>query len=124
MGFTVQEDIILLNELKQKWNNSTLINDKLKTDFVLEILYNIASNKLAMLYNIKMLLKGNSLQLKTWEALCRISYGKTASYSDIAKQIKSTAVRAVATAIASNHIAYFIPCHRVIRKTGEISKYK
>ncbi|WP_139109474.1 methylated-DNA--[protein]-cysteine S-methyltransferase, partial [Acinetobacter baumannii] len=42
----------------------------------------------------------------------------------IAKQIgRLKAVRAVATAIGQNPIAYLIPCHRVIRATGMVGEY-
>ncbi|MFA2943330.1 methylated-DNA--[protein]-cysteine S-methyltransferase [Acinetobacter pittii] len=69
-------------------------------------------------------LAGTPFQLQVWEALLTIPEGQLRTYQDIAEQIgKPKAVRAVATAIGQNPIAYLIPCHRVIRATGMIGEY-
>jgi AraC family transcriptional regulator of adaptative response/methylated-DNA-[protein]-cysteine methyltransferase len=68
---------------------------------------------------------GTPFQIKVWEALLRIPEGACASYASIAAAIgEKNAVRAAARAIADNPIAYLIPCHRVIRKTGAIHAYR
>lgn len=70
-------------------------------------------------------LEGTEFQLQVWEALMQIPRGTTTYYQEIAKRIgKPKAVRAVASAIANNPIAYIVPCHRVIRKSGHIHKYR
>lgn len=64
-------------------------------------------------------------QLKVLEAVCKIPYGKTASYFVIAKSIGyPKAIRAVASAIAKNRALILIPCHRVIRSDGSFGKYR
>jgi methylated-DNA-[protein]-cysteine S-methyltransferase len=69
--------------------------------------------------------RGTPFQLVVWNALCRIPYGQTRSYSDIAVEIqKPTAVRAVGTAIGANPILITIPCHRVIGKNGALTGYR
>ena len=74
---------------------------------------------------IHLLLKGSPFKLKVWQALLDIPEGQLARYSDIAEAIdKPKAVRAVASAIANNSIAYLIPCHRVIRNTGILNDYR
>jgi AraC family transcriptional regulator of adaptative response/methylated-DNA-[protein]-cysteine methyltransferase len=51
--------------------------------------------------------------------------GVLVTYEDIARKIDNPrAIRAVATAIANNPIAYLIPCHCVIRKSGEFHQYR
>lgn len=73
---------------------------------------------------IKLYIKGTSFQIKVWEALLRIPEGRLTSYKGLAKDIKKPkANRAVGTALASNPIAYLIPCHRVIKTIGEIGQY-
>lgn len=68
---------------------------------------------------------GTDFQKKVWHELRTIARGTTISYSDLAARIgDSRAVRAVASAVAANNIAFFIPCHRVIKKSGEIHKYR
>ncbi|MBC6990243.1 MULTISPECIES: bifunctional transcriptional activator/DNA repair enzyme AdaA [Hymenobacter] len=70
-------------------------------------------------------LKGTPFQLKVWESLLRIPEGRLATYARVAEQAQySRAVRAVGTAIGSNPIGYLIPCHRVIRQTGELGQYR
>ena len=74
---------------------------------------------------INLLLRGTNFQIKVWEALLKIPSGRVACYEDIATLIeKPTAQRAVGTAIGSNHIAYLIPCHRVIQKVGTTGNYR
>lgn len=75
--------------------------------------------------SLKLLLKGSKFQLKVWEALLAIPKGKVLSYQQVAAMIGSpSATRAVASAIAKNNIGYLIPCHRVIRASGEFSNYR
>ena len=69
--------------------------------------------------------RGTAFQQRVWQALREIPLGKTASYRDIAQRIGAPrAVRAVAQACGANHIAVAIPCHRVVRRNGDISGYR
>lgn len=76
------------------------------------------------LSNIKLHLKGTNFQLKVWETLLKIPMGGLSTYSDISQQIKSPgASRAVGSAVGANPVAFLIPCHRVIKSTGETGQY-
>jgi AraC family transcriptional regulator of adaptative response/methylated-DNA-[protein]-cysteine methyltransferase len=67
---------------------------------------------------------GTPFQESVWAALLRIPYGETRSYEDIARDIGSAgAVRAVGTANGMNRIGILIPCHRVVKKSGELGGY-
>ena len=69
--------------------------------------------------------KGSAFQLKVWEALLRIPPGAVTSYERIAARIGTPrAARAVGAAVARNPVAFLIPCHRVIRKTGALGGYR
>jgi AraC family transcriptional regulator of adaptative response/methylated-DNA-[protein]-cysteine methyltransferase len=69
--------------------------------------------------------QGTAFQERVWRALREIPPGSTASYADIAARIGTPkAVRAVAQACARNPIAVAIPCHRVVRRDGELSGYR
>ncbi len=73
---------------------------------------------------IKLHLKGTDFQLKVWETLLKVPMGKLTTYGKIAAQINTPgASRAVGTAIGDNPIAFLIPCHRVIRSSGELGGY-
>jgi len=71
------------------------------------------------------ILKGTPFQVKVWQALLKIPYGTAVTYGDIALMIGMPgSARAVAGAVASNSIAFLIPCHRVITSLGEVSGYR
>jgi AraC family transcriptional regulator of adaptative response/methylated-DNA-[protein]-cysteine methyltransferase len=70
-------------------------------------------------------LKGTNFQIKVWEALLNLPEGGLFAYESLAAVIgKPNATRAVATAIGQNPVSYIIPCHRVLRKTGEVTGYR
>ncbi len=76
------------------------------------------------LSTIKLHLKGTAFQLKVWDALLRIPMGGLNTYGRIARDINLPgASRAVGSAIAGNPVAILIPCHRVIRASGELGEY-
>lgn len=74
---------------------------------------------------LQLLIKGTPLQLNVWQALLTIPQGAMICYQDLAVLAgHPTACRAVASAVAANPLSYLIPCHRVIRKSGEIHHYR
>ena len=69
-------------------------------------------------------LKGTPFQVKVWNLLFRIPYGKTTSYGAIAQQIASPkASRAVGMANGRNPVPIIVPCHRVIGANGSLTGY-
>lgn len=73
----------------------------------------------------KILLIGTDFQHRVWHAVSSIPAGMTLSYQELAITIgQPQACRAVARALATNPLAYFIPCHRVVRKDGDLGGYK
>jgi AraC family transcriptional regulator of adaptative response/methylated-DNA-[protein]-cysteine methyltransferase len=78
----------------------------------------------SQLSNIKLHLKGTNFQLKVWEALLNIPIGGLSTYASVAAAIaQPTASRAVGSAVGDNPVAFLIPCHRVIKSTGEFGQY-
>lgn len=63
------------------------------------------------------LLQGTPFQLRVWKALSSINPGHTRTYGDIAAELKSSA-RAVGNACRQNPVPIFIPCHRVVARSG------
>lgn len=75
-------------------------------------------------FDIPVVLAAKGLRADVWNSLLEIGYGMTATYSDIAARAgRPKAVRAVASAIGANPISIFIPCHRVIGKSGALTGY-
>ena len=69
--------------------------------------------------------RGTAFQERVWRALSKIPAGRRLTYTDLARKVGApSAVRAVASACAANTIAVAIPCHRAVRKGGEISGYR
>jgi len=67
---------------------------------------------------------GAPFQIKVWEALIGVPTGHVTTYSEIASAIgRPKAVRAVGTAVGRNPISWIIPCHRALRKSGELGGY-
>src|SRR5258707_12628756 len=70
-------------------------------------------------------IQATAFQRRVWSYLQSIRFGETRSYSQVAKGIRRpSAVRAVARASATNTVAIAIPCHRVLRSTGELGGYR
>ncbi|MBM6551724.1 methylated-DNA--[protein]-cysteine S-methyltransferase [Marinomonas ostreistagni] len=77
------------------------------------------------LQQLKLHLIGTPFQLNVWQALLNIPFAQVATYGKIAQSIANpSAARAVGTAIGNNPIAYLIPCHRVIRQSGQFGDYR
>lgn len=69
-------------------------------------------------------IKGTDFQLKVWNALLQIPLGQLTTYGHISKHLNNPkANRAVGTAVGSNPVSFIIPCHRVIRTSGELGGY-
>ncbi len=69
--------------------------------------------------------RGTAFQQRVWQALRDIPPGTTASYAEIAARIGAPkAARAVARACGANPLAVAIPCHRVVRRDGDVSGYR
>ncbi len=76
------------------------------------------------IFDLPVNVQGTDFQKKVWQELSKIPYGKTVSYSDIAKKINNDkAVRAVGTANGRNPISLIVPCHRVIAADGTLGGY-
>ncbi len=74
---------------------------------------------------LHLLLQGTNFQIKVWEALLNTTQSQLVSYSQLASMIDSPrAQRAVGSAVAANKIGFLIPCHRVIRESGDAGKYR
>lgn len=75
-------------------------------------------------FSFEMDLRGSDFQIKVWNELLNIPYGKTISYEELAIRVGDIkAIRAVGLANGQNPIAIVVPCHRVIGKSGDLVGY-
>lgn len=107
--------------LRKEWPNAAFVrDDETVRDLAQQVFGALADPK-----PLSVLLRGTNFQIKVWEALLRIPAGQLVTYGDLAARSGvPQAARAVGTAIAHNHIAVLVPCHRVIRESGEIGQYR
>ncbi len=75
-------------------------------------------------FDLKLNPTGTDFQMKVWNALLEIPFGKTLSYLELSKRLGDVkAIRAVASANGKNPIWLVIPCHRVIGSNGDLIGY-
>ena len=74
--------------------------------------------------NFQLFVKGTNFQVNVWRALLRIPEGSLISYKQLAQVTGNpAALRATASAVGANPVSYLIPCHRVLRSSGELGGY-
>jgi methylated-DNA-[protein]-cysteine S-methyltransferase len=75
-------------------------------------------------FNVSLEPDGTEFQKRVWAELCKIPYGKTISYDELANKLGDpNVIRAAASANGKNPIGIIIPCHRVIGKKGNLVGY-
>lgn len=126
-GVEQQDQQVIL--LREQWQNADLIfNEKTTAQTINKIFpqqHSIQADNQLPERTLKLFMKGSPFQLKVWEALLSIPQGELVSYQRVADLIEApSSVRAVASAVAKNNIGYLIPCHRVIRSSGDFSQYR
>ncbi len=110
----------------EDWNKNTIVfkNDK---NIIIENTINELSDYFdgkRKSFSIPIKLSGTQFQLKAWDALKKIPYAKTVSYSEQAKiSGHAKATRAIGNANNANPISIIVPCHRVIGKSGKLVGY-
>jgi AraC family transcriptional regulator, regulatory protein of adaptative response / methylated-DNA-[protein]-cysteine methyltransferase len=112
---------LAMRDLLDQWESAVIQENSDLTSKLIRKIF----NPITSVGSVKVLLKGTSFQVKVWEALLKIPFGKVASYQTIAKATgQPNASRAVGTAVAHNPVAFLIPCHRVIRSEGIVGNYR
>jgi len=112
-----------IREMKQLWSGATFARRPDLTSTVANRIFSeLHQGKQSPL---SLLLLGTNFQIKVWQALLKIPAGQFVSYETIGRLIGArNSSRAVGSAVGSNPIAYLIPCHRAIRKTGLLGGYR
>ncbi|VVM72802.1 Bifunctional transcriptional activator/DNA repair enzyme Ada [Pseudomonas fluorescens] len=114
----------LLNDLQDQFANAELIGaDSRFEQLIAQVVGFVEQPALGL--NLPLDVQGTAFQERVWQALREVPAGQRVSYTDIAERIGAPkAVRAVALACAANRIAVAIPCHRVVRRDGDLSGYR
>lgn len=73
---------------------------------------------------LKIVLIGTDFEIRVWQSLLNVPMGRAVTYSDIASHVCTPrAARAVGSAVGRNPISFVVPCHRVLRKDGNLGGY-
>jgi AraC family transcriptional regulator of adaptative response/methylated-DNA-[protein]-cysteine methyltransferase len=106
-----------LTDMKLRWPEASFKEDEIYSDRDFKSIFSQTKR-------VELCLIGSKLQIEVWKTLLKIPPGDVISYTTLAKHIgKPRAVRTIATAIGKNPLCWLIPCHRVLRKSGELGGY-
>ncbi|HEY1995571.1 bifunctional DNA-binding transcriptional regulator/O6-methylguanine-DNA methyltransferase Ada [Paraburkholderia sp.] len=114
----------LVEELNDEFANAERVEDATRlAPFIAQVEAYLHGTR--QRFDLPLDIAATAFRQRVWDALRRIPYGETRSYSEIAEAVGSPrAVRAVASACASNPVALAIPCHRVVQKGGALAGYR
>jgi AraC family transcriptional regulator of adaptative response/methylated-DNA-[protein]-cysteine methyltransferase len=111
-----------VDNLRAQWGGATITENPSRTAEIADRIFDVTPATDSE--PIRLLLRGTNFQINVWKALLRIPLGTVASYEDLATMANvPRAPRAVGNAVGANPLAYVVPCHRVIRKTGDFGNY-
>ncbi|WP_205665195.1 methylated-DNA--[protein]-cysteine S-methyltransferase [Caldimonas tepidiphila] len=111
----------LLAALRSLWPHATLRRD----DAGAAALAGQVFPRLPAPRRLHLVLRGTNFQIQVWEALLRTRPGQLLSYAQLAAMAGlPRAPRAVGSAVGANTLGVLIPCHRVIRGSGDCSDYR
>jgi AraC family transcriptional regulator of adaptative response/methylated-DNA-[protein]-cysteine methyltransferase len=115
---------MLVDDLRATLANAQLIEDRVQiAPFISQI--DAYLNGRRETFDLPLDVAATAFRQRVWDALRSIPYGETRSYTEIAEALGTpSAVRAVASACASNPVALAIPCHRVVQKGGALAGYR
>ena len=111
------ERIISIHRSRKK---PTKTKDKLLLRAALQINQYLARRRRSLSFPTKQM--GTKFQNRVWNYLRRVPYGRTTSYGQIAKNLK-TSPRAVGGALGRNNLMMSVPCHRVVSKNGKLTGF-
>ncbi|MDA3967291.1 MULTISPECIES: methylated-DNA--[protein]-cysteine S-methyltransferase [Helicobacter] len=122
IGLTFQNDCNFKTITNHQYKETNILTQTKKW---LDIYFNKKEPK----FSVEICLMGSDFQKEVWEILCKIPFGATISYGEIAqaiakrRNIKRMSAQAVGKAVGSNKIAIIVPCHRVIGSNGSLIGY-
>ena len=109
--------IIAVHRTRKKPNKT---EDKLLKRSALQIKMYLARKRRSLNFPTRQM--GTKFQNRVWNYLRRIPYGRTTTYGDIARKLR-TSPRAVGGALGKNNLMMSVPCHRVVGTDGKLTGF-
>jgi AraC family transcriptional regulator of adaptative response/methylated-DNA-[protein]-cysteine methyltransferase len=111
-----------LDDMQRRWPRAQLREDRTRTATFARRIFDPKLWQRDRPLRVVMI--GTDFEVRVWETLLKIPMGRATTYSDIAAKIRAPkAARAVGAAVGKNPIAFVVPCHRVIGKSGDLTGY-
>ncbi len=109
-------------QLGARWPGARLRSDDAGSRALLNQVF--AREPEALDKGLSLWVSGTNFQIQVWRALLQVPFAGLLSYRQLAHYLgRPKAARTVGSAIARNPVAYLIPCHRVLRESGEFGQY-
>ncbi|MFP3545675.1 bifunctional helix-turn-helix domain-containing protein/methylated-DNA--[protein]-cysteine S-methyltransferase [Rhizobium sp. SIMBA_035] len=116
------DEAACLEDMTCRWPNAEYVEDRQATAPYAERIFQ--PGKWSSEQPLRVVLIGTDFQVRVWESLLKIPFGKAVTYSDIANDIGNPkAMRAVGAAVGANPISFVVPCHRALGKSGALTGY-
>lgn len=110
-----------LATLERSWPGAVIVRDQQSTAAVAGTIFDAAGSGGEILVKVT----GTNFQLAVWKALLHVPRGGLVSYQTVADLAgNARAAQAVGGAVGANPVAFLIPCHRVIKKSGALGGYR
>jgi AraC family transcriptional regulator, regulatory protein of adaptative response / methylated-DNA-[protein]-cysteine methyltransferase len=111
-----------LDDMRQRWPRAQFREDTARTAGLAQRIFDPKLWKQDRPLRVVMI--GTDFEVRVWETLLKIPMGRVTTYSDIATEIHTPkGARAVGAAVGKNPVAFVVPCHRVIGKSGDLTGY-
>lgn len=121
LQFAQDDAQALTQRLRMQWPGARFVHDDATAQSTADQVFGERQHP----GRLRVVLRGTNFQIKVWEALLSVPAGQVLSYGQLAARAGNpAAARAVGTAIGANQIGYLIPCHRIIRESGESGQYR
>jgi AraC family transcriptional regulator of adaptative response/methylated-DNA-[protein]-cysteine methyltransferase len=109
-------------DMSGRWPKANYVEDRDRTGPVAQRIFD--PNLWRADRPLRVVLIGTDFEVRVWEALLKIPFGRLTSYSDLASHVHSPkAARAVGAAVGKNPVCFVVPCHRVVGKSGALTGY-
>jgi AraC family transcriptional regulator of adaptative response/methylated-DNA-[protein]-cysteine methyltransferase len=116
-----QEETVLA-DMTRRWPKARFVQDAAATEPYVRRIFEPAAWREEQA--LRVVLIGSDFEVRVWQALLKVPFGQTTSYSAIASALEQPkAVRAVGGAVGRNPISFVVPCHRVLGKGGSLTGY-
>jgi AraC family transcriptional regulator of adaptative response/methylated-DNA-[protein]-cysteine methyltransferase len=111
-----------LDDMRRRWPRAQFREDAARTEGLARRIFD--PNQWRGDRPLRIVMIGTDFEVRVWEALLKIPMGRVTTYSDIATKLHAPkAARAVGAAVGKNPMAFVVPCHRVIGKSGDLTGY-